>query len=70
MTLTTVMMVLHMVGIFFQQHWHKVIAVIAFFFAAYNKWQHNALFNKLSELTNTDKQKNKKSKKHKSNKKK
>lgn len=71
MTMATLIIILHTIGAFLQQHWHKVIAIIAFFFAAYNKWQHNALFNKVAELINVEKPKPvAKSKKNRSHKKK
>jgi len=39
----TVMAVVNMVWMFVSAHWHKFVAVAAFFLAVYNKSQHSNL---------------------------
>lgn len=50
MTVAVIMAALHTIWGFISLHWHKIVGVIAFFFAAYNKWQHNKLLGQITEL--------------------
>ena len=48
-------MILTTVWAFILAHWHKVVAVIAFGVAVYNKIEHNRAFNKMMQQSNNQK---------------
>lgn len=52
---------------FISMNWHKIAAMIAFFFAAYNHYRHSRLLDKLLEQQLAP-NKNKKHKRHHKNK--
>lgn len=47
-------MILHTIWLFVSAHWHKIVAVAAFFLAVYNrsktKLSHNDLLDKITKL--------------------
>ena len=53
-------MTISIIWAFVAAHWHKVVAIIAFAFAIFNKVSHNALVNKITDQFNAQQAENQK----------